>query len=58
MFSSVVFIISLILRANSKYNNWRHNISDEDKLPMATHSSIVQFDPAKEEWTYYIERLD
>jgi len=25
---------------------------------MATHGSVVQFDPAKEEWTSYIERLD
>ena len=25
---------------------------------MATHGSVVQFDPAKEEWTSYVERLN
>jgi len=25
---------------------------------MATHGSVVQFDPAKAEWTSYIKRLD
>ena len=25
---------------------------------MATHGSVVQFDPEKEEWTSYVERLN
>ena len=25
---------------------------------MATHGSVVQFDPQKEEWTSYVERLN
>ena len=28
------------------------------RITMATHGSVVQFDPEKEEWTSYVERLN